>query len=247
MDQRQRGTALPVIRRTCAGLLILPLLGGLGIASFPGDVLYPTGDAEKLATARVGAWVAALSVVAFVGLDIMANDRRTGARLALIASLLAGTVAVAHDLLVGWGFGLAMVFFVPATLYAIPQIFAKPVATAPRLLLNRSRRLMFLACLVGLGATYFWAEASLRGLAIDVGMLIGAIASGAVMFTSGVLFVRADYTRSTVAVLATLVIGAIALREYFIAQVALFGAAAYLSHRLSPAVVDRESQLEPAR
>src|SRR4051794_36854396 len=222
VDHGDRGAAVPVIRTICAGLLVLPLLGGLAIASLPGDLLYPTGDAERLATARVGAWVAALSVAAFVGLDVMAKDRRGGARLALAASLLAGTVAVAHDLIAGWGFGLVIVFFVPAGLYALGQIFADPDAIATPLVLTNCRRLMVLACLLGLAAAYFWAEASMRGLAIDVGMLIGALSCAAAIITYGMFFVRGDHARAAVVALVPLVVGIFALREYFIAQTALF-------------------------
>lgn len=227
------------MRQISAGLMILPLLGGLAAAFGSSDILYPTRDDEFLATARMGAWLAGVSLVVFFSLEAFPADRRGTSGLVLLASAAGAAVAVGHDIRAGVGLSPIVVFFIPAVIFAMTNLTSfAPVHGSRKLLVDARRKLVVVGAVTGLLAAYLYFEAGMRGLVVDFWMLAAAsVCALAVGVCAAVVFHR----ETEPAVLVTLVaagIGLIALRDYFIWQTALLAGSAYLSHLITqPAAI----------
>jgi len=222
-----------------AGLMILPLLGGLGAAFGSSDVLYPTRGDEFLATARMGAWLAGAALVVFFSLEAFPADRRGTSGLVLVASAAGAAVAIGHDLQAGVGLSPVVVFFVPAVIFAITNLTSfAPVEGSRKLLVEARRKLVVVGCVTGLFAAYIYFEAGMRGLVVDFWMLAAASACALAGGVCGAVVFQRETESAPLVTLLAAGIGLIALRDYFIWQAALLAGSAYLSHLIThPAAV----------
>lgn len=219
------------MRQLSAGLMVLPLLAGLGATIGVSDLLYPTGDAERQATARVGAWLAGVALVVFISLEALPADRRGASGLILAATAAGVAVAIGHDVRAGVGLSPVVVFFIPAVFIAMENLSSfSPVEGDRRLLAAARRKLALVGCLTGFAAAYLYFTAGLRGLVIDFVMLAAALACAAALFACGVVASRRETESAARITLIAAAVGLVALRDYFIWQAALLGGSAYLSH-----------------
>jgi hypothetical protein len=222
------------MRQISAGLMVLPFLTGLGTTVGITDVLYPTGDDERLATARVGAWLAGVALVVFFGLEALPADRRGASGLVLAAIAAGVAVAVGHDVRAGVGLSPVLVFFIPPVIFAMANLFSfAPVEGDRKLLIAARRKLAVVGCATGLAAAYIYFEASRRGLVTDFVMLAAALACGIALFVCAVVVWPGENDSATLVTVVAAAIGLIALRDYFIWQAALLGGSAYLSHLIA--------------
>lgn len=221
-----------MIRRIAAALMILPLVVGVATTMLVGDVLYPKVDEEALATARLGAWIAGLSVVVALALEAVPADPRGGSALTLLASVGAAAFAIGHDLIQGVGMAAVVVFFIPAALVALHDLRGDPFG--PRSLLIRAQqRLAWIGAATGLLACKFLIEAGTRGLAVDLPMTVAGLVCAAVLAATAYLVWRSRPDVAAAATALTAVLGLALLRDSFIAQSALLAGAAFLSVRLT--------------
>lgn len=223
-----------MMRRVAAGLLVLPLLFGLALTiGMSDDLLYPPGDDERLVTARIGAWLAAVALVAFFSLEAFPSDRRGTSGLVLAASAAGVAVAIAHDMRSGIGLSLVSVFFVPAMIFASVHLLSSaPVAGSRNLLITARRKLAVVGCATGLVACYIYFMTGTRGLVVDFGMLAAAMACATALLV-GLFVVWTAGTRAATITVIAAGIGVLTLRDYFIWQAALLSGSAYLSYRLA--------------
>jgi hypothetical protein len=219
------------MRHLSAGLMILPLLAGLGVTIGSSDLLYPTRDDEFLATARVGAWLAGVALVVFISLEAFPADRRGTSGLVLTATAAGVAVAVGHDIGAGVGLSPVVVFFLPAVIFAMANLFSfSPVEGNKKLLVAARRKLAVVGCATGFAAAYLYFEAGMRGLVVDFAMLAAALVSGIALFACADVVLRRKTESAGLVTLVAAGIGLVALRDYFIWQTALLGGSAYLSH-----------------
>jgi hypothetical protein len=211
--------------------MILPLLAGLGTTIGVSDLLYPTGNDERLATARVGAWLAGVALVVFYSLDAFRADRRGTSGLVLVATAAGVAVVIGHDVRAGVGLSPVVVFFIPAVIFALANLTSfSPVEGNKELLVAARRKLGLVGCLTGFAAAYLYFTAGMRGLVVDFVMLAAALACGLALFVCGVVVSRGQTKSAALITLAAAGVGFITLRDYFIWQAALLGGSAYLSH-----------------
>jgi hypothetical protein len=211
--------------------MILPFIGGIGTTIGVSDVLYPTGGDERLATARVGAWVAGLAFVVFTSLEAFPADPAGASLLVIVAATSAAGVAIGHDVLVGPGLSPVVVFFIPAAVFALTNLLS-PVRGPRKLLVNARGRLAAIGCGTAVAAAYIYFTAGTRGLVMDFVMIGAALACGVAVLVCAVLVWRETESAALVTLVAV-GIGLITLRDYFIWQTAVLGGSAYLSHRIA--------------
>jgi len=222
------------MRQISAGLMVLPLLVGLGAATGSSDLLYPTRNDEFLATARVGAWLAGVALVVFISLDAFPADRRGTSGLVLTATAAGVAVAIGHDIQAGVGLSPVVVFFIPAVLFGMANLSSfSPVEGETKLLVAARRKLTLVGCLTGFAAAYLYFTAGLRGLVIDFVMLAAALACATAVFACGAVVSRRETESAARVTLIAAAVGLVALRDYFIWQAALLGGSAYLSHLIA--------------
>lgn len=222
------------MRQISAGLLILPLFAGLAVTIGSSDLLYPTGDDERLATARVGAWLAGVALVVFLGLEAFPADRRGASGLILAAAAAGAAVAIGHDIRAGVGLSPVVVFFLPAAIFAMSNLFSfAPVEGKRNLLAAACRKLAVVGCATGLVAAYMYFIAGTRGLVIDFVMLGAAVACGIALLVCALVVWPGGSESSALVTVVAVAIGLITLRDYFIWQAAVLSGSAYLSHRLA--------------
>jgi hypothetical protein len=222
------------MRQISAGLLILPLLAGLGVTIGSSDLLYPTRDDEFLATARVGAWLAGAALVVFFGLEAFPADRRGASGLILAAAAAGTAVAIGHDIRAGMGLSPVVVFFVPAVIFAMSNLFSFAPVEAKRTMLAATRRkLAVIGCATGFVAAYMYFMAGTRGLVMDFVMLGAAVVCAIALLVCALVVWPGKNESSALVTVVAVAIGLITLRDYFIWQAAVLGGSAYLSHRLT--------------
>jgi hypothetical protein len=225
------------MRQISAGLMILPLLAGLGVTIGSTDLLYPTGDDERLATARVGAWLAGVALVVFIGLEAFPADRRGASGLILAATAAGVAVAVGHDLRAGVGLSPVVVFFIPAVIFAMANIFSFAPDGNRNLLVAARRKLAAVGCATGFVAAYMYFIAGTRGLVVDFPMLGAAVACGIALLVCALVVWPGESESAALVTVVAVAIGLTTLRDYFIWQAALLSGSAYLSHRLARSAV----------
>jgi hypothetical protein len=232
MDQGEPRDPVQMTRRIAAALMILPLVVGVATSAGVGDLLYPKVDEETLATARLGAWLAGVSVVVALALDTLPSDPRGISALTLLASAAGAVVVIGHDLVKGFAMSMVLVFFLPAALVALANVSSGSLSDlAP--VRRAKQRLAWIGAGTGLVACNFVIEAGTRGLAADVLMIVsGLICAAALVFTAYVAW-RSPQRVAAAATAVTAVLGLALLRDSFIAQAALLGGSAFLSARLA--------------
>ena len=222
------------MRQISAGLMVLPLLAGIGVTiGVSDDLLYPPGDYERLVTARVGAWLAGVALVVFLSLEAFPADRRGASGLILVATAAGVAVAIGHDIGAGVGLSPVVVFFIPAVIFAMANLVSFAPDGNRKLLMAARRKLAVVGCATGLVAAYFYFMAGTRGLVVDFVMLGAAVACGIALLVCALVVWPGDSKSAAVVTVVTVAIGLITLRDFFIWQAAVLGGSAYMSHRLA--------------
>jgi len=222
------------MRQVCAGLMVLPLLVGIGATiGVSDDLLYPPGDYERLVTARVGAWLAGVALVVFLSLEAFPADRRGASGLILAATAAGAIVAIGHDIGAGMGLSPIVVFFIPAMIFAMTNLFSFAPAGNRKLLVAARRKLAVVGCATGFVATYMYFVTGTRGLVVDFVMLGAAVACGIALLVCALVVWPGENGSAAFATVVAVAIGLITLRDYFVWQAALLSGSAYLSYRLA--------------
>ncbi|HYV22990.1 MAG TPA: hypothetical protein VEN31_10090 [Candidatus Bathyarchaeia archaeon] len=226
------------MRQISAGLMVLPFLTGIGVTiGVSDDLLYPPGDYERLVTARVGAWLAGVALVVFLGLEAFRADRRGMSGLVLAATTAGVAVAIAHDIRAGVGLSPVVVFFIPAVIFAMANLVSFAPDGNRKLLMAARRKLAVVGCATGFVAAYMYFITGTRGLVVDFVMLGAAVACGIALLVCALVVWPGERESAALVTVVAVAIGLITLRDYFIWQAAVLGGSAYMSHRLARSAV----------
>lgn len=230
---RELGPSVPVGRGISAGLLMIPILIGLGVTSTAGDVLYPNATSDH-ASAVLGSWLVAASFVCFLLYGALRDDPRgVGVGLSGVP-LVAALPLLWHDRESGFAMSPVTLFLIPTLLVGLTALTGPGAPITSTRTLERARDgIVFVGMVVGLVACWYWSEAGARGLSVKMWMVLGGVTAAVTVAVAVVLLVwkRGAFVAAALGVAA--LVGAIFLREYWSAQLLLFSAAALLSLRIS--------------